>query len=95
MRALSSCRQALGFELVGELAELVEIDTGPEAERMRHGPRQGATTRLLHFAKSGADRSIDGLLERDALFTRTLLQEPREVVVNSEGRAHQSIMDAT
>jgi len=29
---LLSCRVFLGFELVGKLIELVEVDAGPEAE---------------------------------------------------------------
>ena len=45
MRAFGRGRAALGLELVGELAELVEIDARPEAERMRYGPGHGATTR--------------------------------------------------
>jgi len=30
-----ACRVGLGFEFVGELIELVEIDSGPEPERVR------------------------------------------------------------
>jgi len=80
--------ETLGFELVGKLAELVEIDARPEAERMRYGLGHATTTWLPRFAEAGADRSIDRLLERDALFARALLQEARKVVVDGERRAH-------
>src|SRR5258708_14402831 len=88
MRTFGRSCDALGFELVGKLAELVEIDTRPEAERMGHGFGHGAATRLARFSEAGADRPVDGLLERDALLARALLQKPREVVVDGEGRAH-------
>jgi len=88
MRAFGRGREALGFELVGELAELVEIDAGPEAERMGYGLGRGAATCLRRLSEAGTDRSIDGFLERDALFARALLQEARKVVVDGERRAH-------
>jgi hypothetical protein len=94
MRAFGRSREALSFELVDELAELVEIDARPEAERMRHGSGHAATMRLPRFAEARADRSIDGLLERDALFARALPQKPRKVIVDGEGRPHPNIMDA-
>ena len=62
--------EALGFELVGKLTKLVEIDARPEAERMRYGLRHAATMRLPLFAEAGADRSIDGLLEWNAELPR-------------------------
>ncbi|HEY2227203.1 MAG TPA: hypothetical protein VGI22_05555 [Xanthobacteraceae bacterium] len=95
MRAFGRGGEALGFELVGELAELVEIDARPEAERMRYGLRYAAAMRLARFAEAGTDRSIDGLLERNALLARALLQESRKVIVDGERRAHLDIMDAT
>src|SRR6266851_2358837 len=94
MRAFGRSREAFGFELVGKLAELVEIDTRPEAERMRHGLGRGAAARLARFSEAGADRPVDGLLERDALFARALLQKPRKVVVDGQRGAHRTIMDA-
>lgn len=63
MRAFGGGREALGFELVGKPAELVEIYARPEAERMRYGPGHGATTCLARLSEAGADRPIDGLLE--------------------------------
>jgi hypothetical protein len=51
--------------------------------------------RLARFAEAGTDRSIDGLLERNALLARALLQEARKVIVDGERRAHLDIMDAT
>jgi len=88
MRAFGRGREALSFEFVGKLAELVEIDARPEAERMRYGLGHAAAPRLPRFAEAGADRSIDGFLERDALFARTLLQEARKVIVDGERGAH-------
>jgi hypothetical protein len=95
MRAFGRGGEALGFELVGELAELVEIDARPEAERMRYGLGHAATTWLPRFAEAGADRSIDGLLEGDALLARALFQKPRKVIVDGERGPHSSIVDAS
>jgi hypothetical protein len=88
MRAFGRSREALGFELVGKLAELVEIDARPEAEGMRYGLGHGATTCLPRFSEAGSDRSIDGLFEWDALLARALLQKPRKIVVDGQSRTH-------
>src|SRR5437588_108832 len=63
MRALGRGGEALGFEFVGELAELVEIDARPEAERMGYGLGRGAATGLRRFSETGTDRSIDGFMQ--------------------------------
>src|SRR5947207_737428 len=95
MRALGRGGEALGFEFVGELAELVEIDAGPEAERMGYGLGRGAATCLRRFSEAGTDRSIDGFLERDALFASTLLQNPGKIVVDGQRGAHSSTIDVS
>src|SRR5438445_13572559 len=94
MRASGLGGKALSLELVGELAELVEVDARPEAERVRLGPGHAAAMGLARLAEAGADRPIDGLLERDALFARALLQESRKVLVVGERGPHPDIIDA-
>jgi len=94
MRASCRRREGLGFELVGKLPELVEIDARPAAERTRDGLGRAAATRLVDLAQAGTDRAIDGLLERDALFAGALLQEARQVIVDGERRPPSSINDA-
>ena len=39
-------------------------------------------------AQTGADRAIDGFLERDAKFLGALLQKARQVIVERESGAH-------
>ena len=57
-------RVTLGFELINELVELVEVNPGPEAEGVRDRPRCCAPTRPCLLAKAGAKRSVDHLFER-------------------------------
>ena len=79
---------SLGLQFVQELTELVEIDTRPEAEGMRNNLRRGTAPGRGGLAQAGANRPIDGVLERDAEFARALLQEARQVVVERQGGAH-------
>src|SRR5258708_3090227 len=88
MRTFGRSCEALASDLVAKRAELGESDTRAERERMGHGFGHGAAARLARFSEAGADRPVDGLLERDALLARALLQKPRKVVVDSERRAH-------
>jgi hypothetical protein len=85
MRAV---RESLRLKLVGELAELVEIDTGSEPERVRNRP--GRTTTPAHgcLAQSRPDGPVDRLPERDAELARPPLQETRKIVVECERRSH-------
>jgi hypothetical protein len=94
MRAFGLGGKALGFELVGKLAELVEANARPEAERVRLGPGHAAAMGLARLAKAGADRPIDGLLERDALFACALLQESGKTIVDGKRGPHVDIIDA-
>jgi len=76
------------FEFVGELTELVEIDSGPEPERMRNGLRFGAPTCLRLLAETGTERQVDHILERHPEFPRASLQEAGQVVVDGECDTH-------
>jgi hypothetical protein len=81
-------RVGLGFDLVGELIELIQIDSGPKAERVRHGLRCRVPARLALLAKTGAERSVDHLFERQPKFARAPLQEPGQVIIDGERGAH-------
>jgi hypothetical protein len=83
-----------GFEFVGELIELVEIDSGPEPERVRNGLRRGVPTWLRLLAETGAEGTVDDVLERQPKFARPPLQESGQIVVDGECCAHGSIIDA-
>src|SRR5262245_599692 len=86
--------KSFGLELVGELAELVEINSRPETERVGLGPRNASAPRGS-LAKTGADRTVDRLLERDALLARALFQEPCKIIVDGQRGAHVSDNDAS
>ncbi len=89
------CRRvALGFKLVDELVQLVEVDPGPEAEGVRDRPRCRAPARLRLRAKAGAQRPVDHLLERQPKFVGAPLQQAGQIIVNGERGPHQSIMSA-
>ncbi|MGD9881208.1 MAG: hypothetical protein AB7F22_24095 [Reyranella sp.] len=70
MGAFGFVGEALGLELVGKLAELVEIDAWPETERVWLGSGHSAAIRLLPLSEAGANRPIDDLLERNPLLAR-------------------------
>jgi len=86
---LLTSRVGLSFELVGELIELVQIDPGPKAERVRHGLRRRVPARLALLAETGAQRPVDHILERQPEFARAPLQEPGQIIVDGEGSAHE------
>jgi hypothetical protein len=87
---LLSCRVLLGFELVGKLIELVEIDTWPEAERMRNRFRHSVPRRLRLFAEPCAKRLIDHILERKPEVACAPLQQTGKIVVDGQGGAHET-----
>jgi hypothetical protein len=72
MQAFCGSRNVLGFQLVGELAQLVEVDARPETERVGFCPRCRATAECRRFPQLGADRPIHHLLERHAQLARPL-----------------------
>jgi hypothetical protein len=82
-------RIGLGFELVDELIELVEVDPGSEPEGMRNGFRSRAPTRLGPLAETGPQRPVDHVLEGQPELARLSLQEPSEIIVNGECSAHE------
>jgi hypothetical protein len=81
-------RVAFGFKLVGELVELVEIDSGTEAEGVRNGSRRGVSPRLGLLAKAHAERPVDHVLERQPKLAGATLQEPGKIVIDCERGAH-------
>jgi hypothetical protein len=86
-------RVSLGFDLVDQLIELVQIDAVPEAKRVRNSPRCCMATRLGLFAKAGAKRTVDYLLERNAEFAGAPLQEAGKIVIDRQCGPHRVIMD--
>jgi len=66
-------RVALGFELVGELIELVEIDPGPEPECVRNGLRCRVPTWPCLLAETSAERPVDHVLKRQPELSRAPL----------------------
>jgi hypothetical protein len=85
---------ALGFQLIDELIELIEIDPGPESERMRNGFWRCALTRFGLLAETGSQCPVDDLLERHTELPRAAFQEACQIIVDSERRAHGSIIAA-
>jgi hypothetical protein len=83
-----ACRVGLGFEFVGELTELIEIDSRLEAESVRNGLRGRMPTWLCLLAETGAERPVDHVLERHPEFARAPLQESSQIVVYGECGAH-------
>jgi hypothetical protein len=57
-------RVGLGFEFVNELIELVEINSGPKAERVWNDLRSRVPERLRLLAQTGTKRLVDYVLER-------------------------------
>jgi hypothetical protein len=94
-RGLLSRPVAFGFKLVRELIELVEIDAGPEAERAGYRSHRAAPGGPGLFAEAGAKRPIHHLLERQPEFTRALLEETGQIVVDGERCAHADIISAS
>src|SRR2546421_11067814 len=82
-------RIGLGFELIDELIELVEVDAGSEPERVRNGFGGRAPTRLGPLTETGAQRAIDHILERQAEHAGPSLQEPGEIIIDGECGAHR------
>jgi hypothetical protein len=76
------------------LVELVEIDSGPESERMRNDFWRRVPVRFRLLTETRAERPIDHVLERHTEFARSPLEEAGEIIVYSERGAHASIMYA-
>ena len=81
-------RERLRLQLVDKLPEFVEVDAGPEPERMGDRLRRRPPSGRSGLAQPGADRAIDCFLERNAEFASPFLQKPREIVVERQGRPH-------
>ena len=85
---LLASRVALGFEVVHELIELVEIDPGLEPESVRNGLRRRMRTRRRKLAKTDAKRSVDHVFERQTKLARAPPQKSGQIVIDSERGAH-------
>jgi hypothetical protein len=81
-------RISLGFELIDELIELVDINPRPQAERVRNGFRRRAQTRLRPLAETGAERPVDHVLERQPEVAGASLQKPGQIIIDGECSAH-------
>jgi hypothetical protein len=68
-------RESFRLQLIGELPELVEVDTRPEPEGMRDRLRRRLTASRSGLPQAGADCPIDGFLEGDAKLPRAPLQQ--------------------
>jgi hypothetical protein len=89
------CRRVtLGFKLIDELVQFIEVNPGPETEGVRYRPRCRAPARLRLLAKAGAERPVDHLLERQPKFACAPLQEASDIVINGQCSSHRCIMDA-
>jgi hypothetical protein len=69
------------LKFVGELIELVEVDVGPEAERVRNDLRHLVLSLLRFFAETSTERPVNHVLERNAQLLRTTLQEAGQVII--------------
>jgi len=81
-------RVGLGFEFVGELIELVEIDPRPEPECMWNGLRCQVPTRLRLLAETGTEGPVDDIPERHSEFPRAPLQKAGQIIIDGECGAH-------
>jgi hypothetical protein len=81
MGALVRSCQLFRFQLIRKLAELVEVDTGPEAERM--GLRLGwwGPTRRGRLSQASPNCPVHGFLEGDAELTGPLLEKAGQIVI--------------
>lgn len=86
---------AFGFEFVDELIELVEIDAGPKAERVRNSSRRRTTPRSRLFAETRPQRPVHNVLERQPEFACALPQQPGQIVIDGQRRPHDRIIDAS
>jgi hypothetical protein len=82
-------RVGFGFEFVDQLVELVEINSGPETERMRNDFWRRSPTPLRLLAETGAQCAVDHLLEGQPQFARSPFQESGQIVIYGERSAHQ------
>jgi hypothetical protein len=81
-------RVGLGFQFVGKLIELVEINSGPEPERVGNNLRYSVPTGLCLLAETGAERPVYYLLEWHPELARAPLQYSGQVIIDSECGAH-------
>jgi hypothetical protein len=88
-------RESLRLQLIGELPELVEIDTRPEPKRMGNRLWGGMASGRGIFTHAGTNCSIDRFLKRNAKLPRTLFQQSREIIVERQSRSHSGIIDAS
>jgi hypothetical protein len=85
-------RVGFGLKFVGELIELVEIDAGPEAERVRNDFRRRVLPLLRLFAETSTQRPVNHVLERHPQFPGTPLQKAGKIIVDGKSCAHINIM---
>ena len=83
---MDSFCESFRLQLIGELPELIEIDTRPEPERMGNRLWRGMASGRGGRADAGANRSIHRLFEGNPEFPRALLQQSREIIVERQGR---------
>jgi hypothetical protein len=81
-------REILRLQLIGELPELVEIDTRPEPERMRNrlGRRMASDHGIL--PDPGTNCLVHGRLKGNTEFPCTLFQQSGKIVVERQSRPH-------
>jgi hypothetical protein len=79
----------LVLKFIGELIELVEVDSGPEPKRMRDSLRPLMLKSLRLLAETGAERLIYHVLERHPEFLGAPFQDAGQVVVNGQCSAHR------
>jgi hypothetical protein len=92
MESFRGFGEALGFQLVDKLAQLVEVYAWPETEGVRRCLWRLCATCLRGFPQSSPDRPIDHFLKRNSEFSGPLLQKPRKIIVDGQRRSHGDIM---
>jgi hypothetical protein len=56
-------RIGFGLKFVGELVQFVEVDAGPEAERVRNDLRHRVLPLLSLFTETSTERRVNHVLE--------------------------------
>lgn len=73
MESFRGFSETFGFQLIDELAELVDVYTRLKTERVGHGLYRFASPSRGRLAEPRADRPVNRLLERNPEFARALL----------------------
>jgi hypothetical protein len=82
-----------GLELVDQLVEPRDVDPGLESTRVRLDDESRATSALAFLrGQTAAQDGIQRGLEGEPLPASELLEARRDIGLERDGRAHQSIM---